>query len=241
MFLKNLIKKQIEKAGYQIIKPNLRRDHLLRRMKLFDNYRINFLIDVGASCGQYATIIRKSGFSGRIVSFEPRSSAFETLKSNSDLDDKWEAFNFGLGDFNDEAIINISGNSDSSSLLNMLPVHIKHRPESGFIGKERVIIKRLDSFFHTLYNEGDSVFLKIDAQGYEYKIIEGAKNALNNINGLQIEMSIEPLYEGEKLICEMICYLREIGYKLMSIEPGSVDYSTGQMFQVDGIFFKDNI
>jgi hypothetical protein len=54
-------------------------------------------------------------------------------------------------------------------------------------------------------------------------------------------MSLQPLYEGEKLMCEMIGYLGANGYKLMSIEPGSVDYSTGQMFQVDGIFFKNNL
>jgi len=156
-------------------------------------------------------------------------------------DNNWEAWNFGLGNFDGESVINISGNSDSSSFLNMLPVHIKHRPESKFIGTEKVNIKKLDSIFNNFYNEGDSVFLKIDAQGYEYNILEGAKNSLKYILGLQIEMSIEPLYEGEKLICEMIGYLRKKGYKLMSIEPVSIDYSTGQMFQVDGIFFKDSL
>jgi len=62
MILKNLIKRQIEKAGYQIIKPNLRLDHLLRRMKLIDTYKINTILDVGANTGQYASIIRKAVF-----------------------------------------------------------------------------------------------------------------------------------------------------------------------------------
>lgn len=239
MILKNLIKRQIEKAGYQIIKPNLRQDHLLRRMKLFDNYKINVILDVGANTGQYANIVRNSGFKGKIVSFEPLSTAYKTLKNNSITVNNWEALNFGLGDFDGESIINISANSESSSFLNMLPVHIKHRPESKFIGKEKVTIKKLDSVFHNFSNDSDNIFLKIDAQGYEYNILQGGNKSLNNIDGLQIEMSLEPLYEGEKLICELIGYIETKGYKLMSIEPGSVDYSSGQMFQVDGIFFKE--
>lgn len=238
MFLKKLIKRQIEKAGYRIIKPNLRQDHLLRRMKLLDTYEINKILDVGANTGQYASIIRNAGFNGKIMSFEPLSAAYKTLKNNSNSDYNWEALNFGLGNFDGESLINISGNTESSSFLNMLPAHIRIRPESKFVGTEKVNIKKLDSIFNNLVNEGDTVFLKIDAQGYEYNILEGARNSLNNIEGLQIEMSIEQLYEGEKLICEMIGYLGAKGYKLMSIEPGSVDYSTGQMFQVDGIFFK---
>ena len=239
MFFKNIIKRQIEKAGYKIVKPSLRQDYVLRRMKLLNYYNINVIIDVGANIGQYAKTVRNAGFDGRIISIEPLSSAYQTLKSNSNLDSKWEALNYGLGDYDGEAIINISANSESSSFLDMLPAHIKHRPESKFISKEKVNIKKIDSIYNDFYNDSERVFLKIDAQGYEYNIIEGAKKSLNNIIGLQIEISIEPLYKGDKLICEMINYLENKGFKLMSIEPGAIDNTSGQMFQIDGIFFKE--
>jgi FkbM family methyltransferase len=240
MFLKNLLKGIIERLGYQIIKPNLRQDHLLRRKVLIDEHEINVILDIGANTGQYSNIMRNTGFQGKIISFEPLTDAYDLLQKNSKLFNNWEAYNFGLGNFDGESSINISANSQSSSFLTMLPSHIKHRPESGYIGTEVVKIRKLDSIFQDLTNESDNVFLKIDAQGYEHNILEGAKESLNNITGLQIEMSLEPLYQGEKLICELIKYLENRGLKLMSIEPGSVDYSTGQMFQVDGIFFRSS-
>lgn len=237
MRIKKLIRNQIEKFGYQIVKPNLRQDYLLRRMKLINNYKVDVLLDVGANTGQYGNMMRNAGFQGKIISFEPLSEAFRSLVKKAASVNNWEVFNYGLGNLDDELDINIAANSESSSFLSMLPAHTKHRPKSKYIGTEKVKIKKIDSVFDSICHSGDIVFLKIDAQGYEYNILEGAKESLSNITGLQIEMSLEPLYHDEKLMCDMIAYLATKGFKLMSIEPGSVDYTTGQMFQVDGIFF----
>ena len=107
MFIKEFVKKQLEKVGYQIIKPNLRRDHLLRRMKLLNFNKINFILDVGASTGQYASIVRNAGFQGKIISFEPRSDAYGVLLKNTKKDNNWVAKNYGLGNIDEESIINI--------------------------------------------------------------------------------------------------------------------------------------
>jgi hypothetical protein len=64
--------------------------------------------------------------------------------------------------------------------------------------------------------------IKIDTQGYEKNVIDGATESLNNIKIIQLEMSILPLYENEILFIEMINYLDKKGFQLFSLENGVV-------------------
>ena len=236
--MKRLFKHILKYYGYEIRKPSLREDHLKRRMKLIDTYNINTILDVGANTGQYGIIMRAIGFNGRIVSFEPVNKSFQELLITIKNDKNWTALNYALGNSDGTTLINIAGNSVSSSILDMLPSHINHRPVSKYVDKELININKLDTIFESIVKVNDINLLKIDTQGFEYNILEGASYSLSRIKGIQLEMSLEPLYDKEKSMCEMIDYLLNKGFKLMSIEPGSVDLENGQMFQVDGIFIK---
>ena len=90
-------------------------------------------------------------------------------------------------------------------------------PESGYINKEEIEIKRLDSIFNSFSIGNDKVMLKIDTQGYEKSVIDGAAKILDKISLIQLEMSIIPLYEGEMLFMEMINYLDKKGFQLISL------------------------
>lgn len=207
-------------------------------MHLLERNRIDLIFDVGANVGQYAASLRECGYRGRIVSFEPLTSAFSRLEVSAKADPLWEAVNIGLGDRDERATINIAGNSQSSSLLDMLPAHLKSAPVSAYVGKEEITVSRLDSVFSKYHRPGDRTFLKLDAQGYERKILEGASLSMTDILGIQLEMSIEPLYSNEMPYLEMLGYLAGMGFTLASIEPGFGDPVSGRMLQMDGIFFR---
>jgi FkbM family methyltransferase len=237
--MKDFIQKLFNSFGYQISKyPSGGILDLRRRMLLLNHFSINKILDVGANKGQYASTMRKLGFKGEIISFEPMKQAFTELKKASSSDSLWTAENFALGATDSEAVINIAGNSISSSLFNMLPSHLKAAPGSGYIGTENIIIKKLDSVFPDHYKNDDSIFLKIDVQGYEKNVLDGAEQSLDKIEGIQLEMSLVHLYEGGILFAEMMNFLETKGYKLFSIENGFTDYKTGRLLSVDGIFFK---
>jgi FkbM family methyltransferase len=172
------------------------------------------------------------------VSFEPLTSAFSQLRMNAKADPLWEVVNSGLGDRDERATINIAGNSQSSSLLDMLPAHVKSAPVSAYVGKEEITVSRLDSVFSKYRRPGDRTFLKLDAQGYERRILEGASLSLPDILGIQLEMSIEPLYSNEMPYLEMLGYVAGLGFTLASIEPGFGDPVSGRMLQMDGVFFR---
>lgn len=233
------LQKLLNTFGYSIEKESIRRNHLKRRLMLMQHYNIDKVFDVGANIGQYALSLLNNDFNGDILSFEPLNEVYKRLVAKSEKYDNWKTYNYALGSETTRKEINVSAHSDSSSLLPMLPVHLEMRPSSKYIGKQLIEVFKLDDIFDEITNPKDHTFLKIDAQGYEFRILEGAKESLNIIKGIQLELSIVPMYEGEHTICDMIRYLNDLGFELMSIEPGATDGKTGRMFQVDGIFFKE--
>lgn len=233
----NLIKKLINHFKIDIVKfPN---SDLRRRRKLLEHHKISKILDVGANVGQYAMLTRKLGFKGKILSFEPILSEFNKLSKNSKKDKNWKIYNLAIGSREEKSTINISRNSYSSSMLEILESHTSCSPDSRFIKKEAINVTTIDKLFGDLVNKNDVVFLKIDVQGAEKDVIQGAEESLKRIKGIQIEMSLEELYKDESLFLEMVMRLKNLGFNLYSLENGFFNASTGKLLQVDGIFFRD--
>ena len=91
---------------------------------------------LGANSGQFALNLRRIGYKGQIISFEPITSAYNELKKFKKVKN-WEVFNFALGDIEEETEINISQNSLSSSIMNMEKEHLISEPKSKYIRREK--------------------------------------------------------------------------------------------------------
>ena len=239
MKLKHRLRQWLWKFGVDISRFHPSIHPLALRRQLFRSFGIEVVLDVGANTGQFALKLRTdTGYSGRIVSFEPLSSAFTALQANARGDRLWEVHNFALGDADGTEELNVAGNSESSSLLAMLPSHRRAAPESAYVGRERVAVRTLDSVFDTIIARPCRIFLKIDTQGAESRVLRGGEKALAGIDTVQLEMSLLPLYEGERPLSEMLSLMEGKGYSLVSLEPGFADEHTGQVLQVDGIFHR---
>ena len=70
------------------------------------------------------------------------------------------------------------------------------------------------------------IYLKLDVQGYEDKVLDGAEDVIKIIKGIQIEMSLIPLYYKSILLPEMINRLNNYEFKLMGILPVFWDQKT---------------
>jgi FkbM family methyltransferase len=189
--------------------------------------------------GQYAKLSRKLGFKGEIISFEPLSKAYEILVLEAENDKKWNTYNFALGNKHEEIAINVSKNLFSSSILGMTAIHSESAIASHYQSQEKIIVKTINDIHDNLFNEDDVVLLKIDVQGFEKNVIEGASSVIHKIKGVQIEMSLVELYEGEMLFFQMADLLSKHGFSLYSLENGFYNNDTGQLLQVDGIFFRN--
>jgi len=236
--LKQTLRRIVRKTGFDIVRYERTVHPLARRLHLLSTHAIDLVFDIGANSGQYARQLRTAGFKGRIISFEPQVAAYKRLVKHAQHDPLWEVVNIALGDTDCEVKIHIAGNSLSSSLLEMLPSHIRSDPKSAYIGDERVTLRKLDSILDTYYRRGNKLYVKIDTQGFEKRVIAGAQTSLDKIVGIQVEMSLVPLYCGETLFTEMVRFLEHEGFTLMSVEPDFSDPTTGQLLQLDGVFFR---
>ena len=238
--LNNLVKTSMRKMGYEISRYSPAISEDARFLAMLKEHNINLIFDVGANSGQFVQKIRLSGYKEQVVSFEPLLSAYKLLVKNSKRDSKWIIAPQGaIGDRNGSVEINIAGNSASSSILDMLETHKKASPGTGYLGKEVVTLRKLDSIGFDYLNDNSRLFLKIDTQGFEQQVLLGAEKLINEKTiGIQLELSLLPLYEGQKLFEEMNTTIKNLGFTLWGIEPVFVDPKSGRLLQIDATYFR---
>lgn len=231
------IHSSLRKRGYVFMRQANPHYYLGRRMLLMRSYGISLVLDVGANSGQYAKRLRSLGYNGQIVSFEPMQKPFLELQASAEGDEKWACLQYGLGDSDTTTIIHVSENSVSSSILPMLSSHGFHAPRSRVVDNETIQLHRLDSFVEEhSWSDYEKIWLKIDVQGYEHKVLAGATAMLANVAAVQLELSLVPLYKGQLTIVPMLELLADAGFDPVAFEPGFEDKISGECLQVDGIF-----
>jgi hypothetical protein len=80
--------------------------------------------------------------------------------------------------------------------------------------------------------------LKIDVQGAEIDVLQGATNLIELALVIQLEMNIVYLYEGSALYFEVDTFLRDRNFKLVGLLPGFKNYKTGHLLQYDAIYAR---
>ena len=237
--VKNKIKKSLNAAGIEVHRFSPQASPLARMTKGFRNFDIDLVIDIGANEGQFAQEIRAGGYAGRIISVEPMLAAHERLMRESQSDGNWHVHpRCAVGCEVGEIQLNIAGNSVSSSVLPMLAAHSNAAPESIYLGKETVPLTTLDLILPNYLEQARAPFLKIDTQGYEWQVLDGANAVLPKVRGIMMEISFLPLYEGQLLWRECVDRIQADGFTLWALEPVFVDPANGRTLQMDALFFR---
>ena len=209
------------------------------RQRLLANHEIDLVVDVGANTGQYGHSMREIGYNGPVVSFEPQRQCIPGLSEAARVDGNWTVVPVAIGAADGELLLNVAGNSVSSSLLPMLDSHVNAAPGSGYVAKELIPVRTTDGELSVSpYDKASNIWLKIDTQGYEWPVIEGAVKTLERTAVLEIELSLCPLYDGQLLLPEIVDRLERRGFALHALNEVFVDPATDRLLQVDGIFVK---
>ena len=132
--------------------------------------------------------------------------------------------------------LHVSANSVSSSILDMLPSHSEAAPESSYVRVETVPVHRLDDIYSVAST--DRVLLKIDVQGYERQVLEGAPRVLGDCRAVISELSLMPLYKGQALARDIWDLLAMQGFDPWSLEPCFRHPKSGRTLQLDGMFVR---
>ncbi len=125
-------------------------------------------IDIGANLGRYTILIASRG--NIVYAFEPVKSTFDVLLRNislNHLNNNIKAFNLGLGDRNEFSYILYLPYKQGEASLAL-----------DIVGKKELIkLDRLDDLSIIPEN---NCFLKIDVEGFEFEVLQGAKRFIES-------------------------------------------------------------
>lgn len=197
------------------------------------------VFDVGANRGQYATMLRKdAGFRGTILSFEPNPEIFAELERSAASDGKWHAFNMALSDFDGTASFNIMAADQFSSLKKP-----SGQQDAIFAERNKVTrtvdmqCRRLESVLPELKSTHGFArpFLKMDTQGHDLSVCEGAGGVLSEMAGVQTELGVRPIYEGGTGYRDMIDWLASRAFAPSAFFANNKGHFP-LLVEMDGIF-----
>lgn len=229
--VKNLILESLASAGYDLEKDPARFPpyRLLERIKLgkdvlSDARRISpgdvrCVFDVGANVGQTAARLEEAFPHAKIFSFEPDARSFAVLRSFAARSNRVTAIHAALGDADADATFFANRFSQTSSLLKAAAGASQYVVAPGAMDLEReetVPVMTLDRFCgeHGI----DRIdLLKIDTQGYELRVLDGAQALLRDrrVPLIYLEVTFVPFYEAQPLFPDVYRYLYDRGYRLV--------------------------
>lgn len=206
---------------------------------MLELYGVNCVFDVGANKGQYAQRLRRFGYTGRIVSFEPTSEHFAKLEKAAADDPDWWVYQYGLGREDTTSTIHVGWNTMNSLL-----------PPSEY-GKDRYLrfaksdteeiqIRRLDSMMEKALDGIDEPrpFLKMDTQGYDLEVFAGGGDRVAEFVGLQSEVAVLRLYEGSPPMTEAIGVYEAGGFGITGMYPVTREANTGRVIEFDCVMMR---
>lgn len=199
---------------------------------------IDCFIDIGANYGQTAIEIMRWGYKDDIISIEPVKECHDRLLENSKNYSNWKVLErMAVGDYDGIIDINVSEATDLSSIMEPTEILQNSYNKAKKKYSESVTIKKLDTIFKDI-GDNKNIFLKIDAQGYDYKILSSSKEFVNKVKGVMVEASLVPLYKDQESYLSYIHYLNDLGMKPHMITERSFSRASKQQLQIDLVYFK---
>jgi FkbM family methyltransferase len=200
---------------------------------------VDLFLDVGANVGQTGRALRRWGYGGQIVSCEPVGECHEQLVAAAAGDDRWQVMDrCAIGDVDGEVEILVSEATDLSSLAPPTEELRAALPRARTAKREKVAIHRLDTLFRDGFPQSQRPFLKIDTQGHDFAVLRGASGILDRIYGIQVEMSLLPLYEGEPGYLELLHFLHDAGFRPFLMTDRTFSRRLNRQLQIDGVFLR---
>jgi FkbM family methyltransferase len=228
------------KCGYEIRRWPHPCTHEGALAAVLHAWHINCVIDVGANRGQFALLLRRLGYTGRIVSIEPGAEAFKALEALAATDKDWLALRIALGSKPGKIKLHITSSDSLSSPLPPTAYARIYFPEtSQVVRTEEVSMSTLALLFNEFVKgiPNPCVFLKVDTQGYDFEVLKGAEPVLSRISILHIEVAFVPLYNGVPLWHEVISWCESHGFGLYGLFPVLRD-PKGHLVEADVILVR---
>ncbi|MFH2047100.1 MAG: FkbM family methyltransferase [Pseudomonadota bacterium] len=206
-----------------------------------------YVIDVGASGGLHSRWPKIAGSNFKAVLFEPDPREYDRLKQS--VGDNYIVLNSALSDFPKDLKFNLCRKQQVSSIFMPNFELLSKYPEAERHDIVNTITMKTDTMDSQLRKAGllEVDFIKIDTQGYELSILEGAVKTLENVIGLEVEVEFLPIYKDQPLFPEIDQFITSRGFELIDLKRyywrrnNTHHYGPGQKGQIifgDALYFK---
>lgn len=175
-------------------------------------------IDIGANLGYFTCLLgRLAGPTGRVVSVEPEPNNLALLQenvANNSLAEIVKIFPVAVGSEDGSATLNLYKNSNRGrhSIVG-----------KGFGNQIEVPVRKLDSLIDQVFQPHETIdFFKIDVEGYEPYVIQGAPKTLSRVQSMVMEYAPYILKHAGADLPEFLSTLGKHFSKIHRIEETSL-------------------
>lgn len=206
---------------------------------LLKHYGANCVLDVGGNTGQYAKQLRRHGYTGRIVSFEPVPAIAKKLRRAASKDRKWWVYPYALGSTETSTTMNVVSGS-MSSLLGPSEFGNQRYKRFSKIDSQDVSVRRLDNILDEVLDgiNEPRPYLKLDTQGYDLEAFAGAGERIREFVGMQSEVALMQIYEGMPRMNEALAAYEDAGFEVTGMFPVTREESTGRVLEFDCVLAR---
>jgi FkbM family methyltransferase len=240
--IRELIHSVLRRRGRRIVRWPMKKALALEShvCELLALVPINCVLDVGGHRGETGLMFRANGYRGRIVSFEPIAANLEIIRQHAAADHDWQVIPKALGDEASSSSMFTAASTVLSSLHKPTEHGVAHFGESlSTTQVQQVEVCRLDEIAAQCL-AGISkpvVYLKIDTQGHDLAVLRGAVETLKQVQVLQMEAAVRPIYEGGGRFQDVFEVAESLGFKLSGFLIGSRNRNLA-LNEMDAVFVR---
>ena len=192
------------------------------------------ILDVGANRGQFALVAARRFPDAALFCFEPLEQARAALRRALGAHANLRIIEVAAAAIAGESVFHVTRADDSSSLLPSTSLQVETFPGTQVVEEMVVATDRLDAVIATR-DLVSPVLMKIDVQGTELEVLQGASGLLERVDTILVECSFVELYAGQSLAHDVITHVFGWGFRLASVVAPTTD-GAGRVLQADLVF-----
>ena len=222
----NLLKKTIK--SYLINHLSIPDIEASLKLLKINSFKPDSIFDVGAYQGDFAKLTQKIWSQSKVFCFEALSKKVILLEQLSKSNPNIKVIEGLIGNRN---LDNVTFN-ESETASSVLDEHISL--DFTRSAKKMRTVDSCIAEFHLPYPD----LLKIDTQGFEYEVLEGAKETLPHIQIILAELNFIDIHKNVRLASDVIRLLDDYNFVMYDITEIHRRPSDKAIWQTDFIFVK---
>jgi FkbM family methyltransferase len=195
------------------------------------NFFPSIIYDIGSHEGVWTNDCRKIFPSSKYIQFEADTDK-KKMNTNGDI-----TFYELLGNEDNKEINYYKIKTQYTTGNSIFPENSHHYTDTNNFYIEKRIMKRID----TIVEENSLMlpdFMKLDTQGSELLILEGAPKCMKNVQIILLEISLHEYNKNAPLISDVLFFMKERGFVLFDIID--THHINGVLAQIDALFCKED-